>query len=362
MSGRRTSIPRSVRGHCYSWRMGRRRWTNEQLRAVVASSTTLCEAIGKLGIVPRGANYALVQRTLTEQQIDTRHFQARSPVGGPRRSLEAVLVKGSSVTTSRLRKRLIRAKLKPACCELCGWAEVSPDGRVPLELDHRNGDRTDNRLENLRVLCPNCHSLQSTHRGVNARKPASPQQPPTSRHPESRSFPPPSAPRASGRKRTWSDDQLRAIVPISRSFAQVLRHLGIRGGGVRPYLYQRVIELELDTSHFLGRGWRVGWTTPSVPAMPLVEILVKDRPTKSSALRLRLISEGLKRASCERCGWAERAPDGRLPLELDHRNGDHDDNRLENLQILCPSCHSLQPTHRGSNQRRRRRTGAPGGT
>lgn len=47
---------------------------------------------------------------------------------------------------------------------------MSEDGRIPLELDHINGDRHDNRLENLRVLCPNCHSLKPTHRGLNRSK------------------------------------------------------------------------------------------------------------------------------------------------------------------------------------------------
>lgn len=55
----------------------------------------------------------------------------------------------------------------------------------------------------------------------------------------------------------------------------------------------------------------------------------------------------------ERCGWAERAEDGRIPVELDHKNGDRFDNRFENLQILCPNCHSLQPTHRGKNVKSR---------
>ena len=69
-----------------------------------------------------------------------------------------------------LKKRLFLANLKPKNCEICGWAKVTEDGYLPLELDHINGNSKDNRLENLRVLCPNCHSLKPTHRGRNIRK------------------------------------------------------------------------------------------------------------------------------------------------------------------------------------------------
>jgi 5-methylcytosine-specific restriction endonuclease McrA len=70
---------------------------------------------------------------------------------------------------------------------------------------------------------------------------------------------------------------------------------------------------------------------------------------------MRLFAAGLKKRECEVCGWAEVSADGRIPLELDHINGDKNDNRLDNLRILCPNCHSLQPTHRGLNQRRRQK-------
>ena len=57
-------------------------------------------------------------------------------------------------------------------CSLCGWNTVNPHtNKIPLEIDHIDGDYTNCRPDNLRVLCPNCHALQSTHKGANARKP-----------------------------------------------------------------------------------------------------------------------------------------------------------------------------------------------
>lgn len=156
------------------------------------------------------------------------------------------------------------------------------------------------------------------------------------------------------KKRKWTLEQLKNAAKTARSVRQVIKTIGlIPAGGnyfqIRKYLKQ----YKIDTTHFKGRGWNKGLRIPKEPVIPLVAILTKGSTFQSYKLKRRLLAAGLKSPKCEDCGWAKRAPDGRLPLELDHINGDSNDNRLDNLRVLCPNCHSLQPTHRGKNKKRR---------
>ncbi len=86
--------------------------------------------------------------------------------------IEQLLVVGRRTNRKHLRGRLQAAGLKPSCCELCGM-DTWRDLPLALQLHHVNGDGLDNRLENLQVLCPNCHSQTDTwggrNRGVRAR-------------------------------------------------------------------------------------------------------------------------------------------------------------------------------------------------
>lgn len=152
--------------------------------------------------------------------------------------------------------------------------------------------------------------------------------------------------------RSWTDDQLIAAVKNSYSYRAVLLSLGlVPAGGNYSQLQKRVRLLNLSTDHFTGKRWNMGRTYHTKSRPPLIELLVENSEVQSYKLKQRLYQESVKQPMCEICGWAQQAPDGRIPLELDHINGDRHDNRLENLRILCPNCHSLQPTHRGKNKR-----------
>lgn len=155
-----------------------------------------------------------------------------------------------------------------------------------------------------------------------------------------------------GRKRSWTDEQLIEAVKSSRSTRMVIQKLGlIPDGGNYVQVYYGIKNLKLDTEHFKGMGWSKDLNVVTRPAIPLEQVLVKGRRCQSYKLKMRLISSNLKKAKCELCGWAEMSVDGRIPVELDHINGVNDDNRLVNLRILCPNCHSLQLTHRGKNKK-----------
>ncbi len=156
--------------------MRKKKWTQSDLIKAAKESRSFRQVIEKLGLIPAGGNYDQVKRYLSDLKIDISHFTGRAWSRGLNHPgkyvqiLEEVLVKGSSYQSFKLKKRLYRAGLKKARCEECGWAKKSEDGRIPLELDHVNGDKQDNRLVNLRILCPNCHSLKPTHRGRNKRR------------------------------------------------------------------------------------------------------------------------------------------------------------------------------------------------
>lgn len=151
--------------------------SEERLRAIVAESFSVAQVIVALGLVPAGGNYKTVQAKIAAYGISTAHFTGSGwNVGkryhkfGKTAPLASILLENSPYNfTHGLRKRLINEGLKDHCCEICGLA--SWQGLpIPLELHHRNGVSNDHRLENLQLLCPNCHAQTPTYRGKNQQK------------------------------------------------------------------------------------------------------------------------------------------------------------------------------------------------
>ncbi len=120
-----------------------------------------------LGLCPTGGNTALLKRSLAHWGVSTGHFEARA-LRAPRATaqpLEEVLVEGSSYARANLKARLYAEGIKTPTCELCGQGELWRGRTMGLILDHINGVRDDNRLPNLRIVCPNCAATFDTHCG-----------------------------------------------------------------------------------------------------------------------------------------------------------------------------------------------------
>ena len=150
--------------------------------------------------------------------------------------------------------------------------------------------------------------------------------------------------------RSVSEEAIRQAVPGARSRAEVLRRLSIETTAANnKALGLRLERLGIDCTHFLGRAANRGRKVQPRYRLPLSEVLVSGRRCSStSTLKKRLFEAGLKTRECERCGISEWLGK-QVALELHHINGDRADNRLENLQLLCPNCHSLTDTYRGRN-------------
>jgi len=135
------------------------------------------------------------------------------------------------------------------------------------------------------------------------------------------------------------------------SIAGMCRNLGLKPcGGNYRLMHNAIKKYSIDTSHFRGKGWNIGLVFKPVCAKPIAEILVKGSAFQSYKLKNRILDEGLKEHRCESCGlktWLNTT----IPLDLHHINGDNSDNRLENLQLLCPNCHALTDSYRGKNNK-----------
>ena len=152
-------------------------WRDEQaVREAIEASLSASEALRRLELRAAGGNFAQLRKYAALYGISTEHFDPNaariaSRAGRSLRPLEEILVAESTYSRHHLKERLYREGLKERRCEECGQGEQWRGRTMALILDHVNGVPNDHRLENLRVLCPNCNATLDTHCGRNARRP-----------------------------------------------------------------------------------------------------------------------------------------------------------------------------------------------
>lgn len=145
-----------------------------KLEELIKECKTYTECVVKLGLSPRcSGNFQTIKKYIKIYNIDISHFSNGFQVNnllGNKISLSEVLVKDSYYSRNQLKSRLFKEKIKIKICEICGQNEDWYGTKIVHILDHINGDPYDNRINNLRILCPNCNSTLDTNCAKNGNK------------------------------------------------------------------------------------------------------------------------------------------------------------------------------------------------
>jgi Zn finger protein HypA/HybF involved in hydrogenase expression len=150
--------------------------SKEELQFLLDNSSSIAEVIEKIGLDPYNGNHKTLNQRIKEEDFDlsklkeNRNIKNKETGIKNRFPLNEVLKENSNYNRSHLKRRLVEDNLLEYKCFSCGIVDVWNNKPISLQLDHINGINNDNRLKNLRFLCPNCHSQTETYCGKHRKK------------------------------------------------------------------------------------------------------------------------------------------------------------------------------------------------
>jgi len=154
------------------------KYQKDNLTEIVKNSKSISDVINKLGLRNAGGNFKTIKNYIENYKIDTAHFETdklrvdklKKLSKESKIDLNLILIENSNYSRSSLKKRLVDEKILEYKCEKCSNIGEWLGEKITLQLDHKNGVFNDNRIENLRFLCPNCHSQTDTFAGKKIKK------------------------------------------------------------------------------------------------------------------------------------------------------------------------------------------------
>lgn len=150
------------------------KYSKENLEKIISESISIKDVLKKMNLRIAGGNYKIFHKYVGLYKLNIAHFDDKSKVYKKtlgisnvkrKKDLKDILIEESDYCRTHLKERLYKENLKKRSCELCGQGEVWNGKKISLIIDHINGVYNDNRLENLRIVCPNCNATLPTHCG-----------------------------------------------------------------------------------------------------------------------------------------------------------------------------------------------------
>lgn len=357
-----------------------RKYNREELLNAWERSSTINECIKNLGMRVSGAAYESIKKILLfegligEQEIkETKTYYNSSKTYNEKIIINlndeaSFLCKESNMKTHDLKKYIIKHNLLDSTtCSSCGissWNNIE----ISMHLDHINGDNKDNRLENLRFLCPNCHSQTDTFgRSKNVRKvfycTRCGKEPLTKGNKtgicmyckwenciddtfvydwETSEF------TKEEFKKEWFKE--------GNSLADIAYNITGNMNSRRQTKIKNIAHsLGYDYKHILDRVRVEHNVFDETTVKEFIDkYCIKDSAVDNSKIIKKIKKFSLLDYQCE-CGLKDTYNGKHLVLQLDHINGIRNDHRLENLRFLCPNCHSQTDTYCGRNIGKRKK-------